>query len=100
MHPEGTRLSENTIVPPVLYFPVVEAADRSGPQFVVRRLSDGRNGLLVYTALDRLANCCGDEQQWVLLPIEQLEHINEVQPFDVVAFDLDVPEMQRSGGKL
>lgn len=91
-------MSGTTIVPPVLYLPIVRRGDSQ--EFVVRSLTDGRYGLLVYTALDRLASSCGDEQEWILLPIEELARVKEAQPFDVVAFDLDVPETQRSGGRI
>lgn len=97
---EGVPLSQHVIVPPVLYLPVVEATNQAGEQFVVRRLSNGRDGILAYTALDRLAKSCGPEQPWVLLPIEQLDRVKKIQPFDVVAFDLDVPETQRTAGRL
>ncbi|WP_424922760.1 SAV_915 family protein [Aeromicrobium chenweiae] len=30
-------------------------------------LRDGRTALLAYTALDRLVDCCGDRQPWVLI---------------------------------
>lgn len=93
-------MNENIIVPPVLYLPIVAATNQAGEQFVVRRLSNGRDGLLAYTALDRLATSCGAEQPWVLLPIEQLDRVKEVQPFDVVAFDLDVPQTQRTAERL
>ncbi|WP_053385697.1 SAV_915 family protein [Leucobacter japonicus] len=93
-------MSPRTIVPPILYFPVVPGADPTQQQFVVRRLTDGRDGLLAYTALDRLATNCGDDQPWVLLPIEQLERIKQAQPFDVVAFDLVVPPDQRRGKRI
>lgn len=94
------NLSQDIIVPPVLYLPVVEAQGQTGPQFVVRRLTNGRDGLLAYTALDRLAKSCGAEQPWVLLPIEELERVKQAQPFDVIAFDLDVPETQRTADRL
>ncbi|WP_449283329.1 SAV_915 family protein [Leucobacter sp.] len=93
-------MSQGVIVPPVLYLPVVEGQDAPGQEFVVRSLTDGRDGLLAYTALDRLVRACGEEQPWILLPIEELERVKQAQPFDVVAFDLDVPPTQRRGGRL
>ncbi len=93
-------MSQDIIVPPVLYLPVVEGQGQQETQFVVRTLTNGREGLLAYTALDRLAKSCGREQPWVLLPIEELERVKQAQPFDVVAFDLDVPETQRTKERL
>lgn len=93
-------MSPKPVIPPVLYLPVVNVPNGSGQQFVVRGLSDGRTGLLAYTALDRLATSCGDEQPWVLLAIEDLDRVKQAQPFDVVAFDLAVPGEFREGRHL
>lgn len=35
-----------TIVPPVLYLPVIDLPDDQGKQFAIRPLTDGRTGLL------------------------------------------------------
>ncbi len=92
--------SGSTIVPPALYLPVIDLPDDQGRGFAVRPLTDGRTGLLAYTALDRLASCCGDEQPWVMLPTAQLGRVKEAQAFDVVAFDLPVPPSLRDGRRL
>lgn len=97
---QPTAPSERTIVPPVLYLPVIDLPDDRGRQFAVRRLADGRAGLLAYTALDRLAACCGDQQPWVMLPTPELGRVRQAQPFDVVAFDLPVPSSLREEGRL
>lgn len=88
------------IVPPVLYLPIMDNPESEGQMAIVRRLGDGRKGLLAYTALDRLADKCGTEQPWMLLMTSELGRIREGQPFDVVAFDLDIPSEQRLGGRL
>lgn len=88
------------IVPPALYLPLVDNPDSEGQMAVVRRLADGRMGLLAYTALDRLADKCGAEQPWMLLMTSELGRIKEGQPFDVVAFDIDVPAQLRQNGRL
>ena len=87
------------IVPPVLYLPVLE---RQGARNVVavHPMTDGRNGLLAYTALDRLAEQCGAEQPWLLVWTSELGRIKDEQPFDVVAFDLEVPDHLRDGERL
>lgn len=88
------------IVPPALYLPIVDNPSGEGQRAVVKKLADGRLGLLAYTALDRLADKCGPEQPWMLVMTSELGRIKEGQPFDVVAFDIDVPWSQRSEGRL
>ncbi|MDT0115477.1 hypothetical protein Q9R20_00640 [Microbacterium sp. PRF11] len=96
----GDTMRRDVIVPPALYLPIVKDPDGRGQLAVVQKLSDGRRGLLAYTALDRLADACGREQPWMLLMTSELDRIRRVQPFDVVAFDLDVPPQSRRGGRL
>ena len=87
------------IVPPMLYLPMVDHPE-GGQYAVVRALEDGRTGLLAYTALDRLADKCGTQQPWILVATSELGRIKDVQPFDVVAFDIDVPADLLVDGKL
>jgi len=91
--------ASEVIVPPVLYLPVLE---RQGARNVVavHPLADGRNGLLAYTALDRLAAQCGSEQPWLLVWTSDLGRIKDEQPFDVIAFDIEVPPSLRAGERL
>ena len=85
------------IVPPVLYVPV-RPHPGGGNYPEVRVLNDGRKALVVYTALDRLADACGDNQPWVLLAIASIGEIKAEHPFDVVAFDPRLPsELLRDG---
>ncbi len=88
------------VVPPVLYLPLIDNPDGPAQMAVVRRLADGRRGLLAYTALDRLADKCGRDQPWMLVMTSELGRIREGQPFDVVAFDLDIPQTQLVDGRL
>lgn len=87
------------IVPPMLYLPVLEHPEH-GTVAAVRELSDGRLGLLAYTALDRLAAACGTGQPWMLISTSSLEQLLEIQRFDVVAFDIDTPPALRAGDRL
>jgi hypothetical protein len=87
------------VVPPMLYLPVSEHPD-GGRHAIVRPLSDGRSGLLAYTALDRLARRCGANQPWMLVATSDLGAVRESTPFDVVAFDLDVPVTLTIDGRL
>ncbi len=98
-HSANVSDTRGVIVPPALYLPVVSGAGDQQAA-VVRTLVDGRRGLLAYTALDRLADKCGHEQPWVLMMTSELGRLKQQQPFDVVAFDVDVPASQRQGERL
>jgi hypothetical protein len=86
-------------VPPVLYVPCAsEEVDEDGPSLDMRRTRDGRTALLVYTALDRLVDCCGELQPWVLVETGKLDAINDAQPYDVIYMDMRIPESERRSG--
>jgi hypothetical protein len=51
--------------------------------------------VLVYSALDRLIECCGPHQPWVGVPTGKLDAIDEYAPFDVVLMDIDIPAESR-----
>lgn len=56
--------------------------------------------MLAYTALDRLADACGSEQSWILVFTSELGDIQERQPYDVVAFDPQLPRELLTGVKI
>jgi hypothetical protein len=87
------------IIPPMLYLPVMNHPE-GGQYAVVRDLADGRTALLVYTALDRLADKCGMKQPWILMSTSDLGLIAETQPYDTVVVDVDIPQSLRQGEKL
>lgn len=87
------------VVPPVLYLPAREHPE-GGAYPEIRKLRDGRSALLAYTALDRLADACGSEQAWILVHTSELGDIRARQPYDVVAFDPQLPSALLAGGKL
>lgn len=95
----GVNGERGVIVPPALYLPIVRGND-DAHRAVVHTLIDGRRGLLAYTALDRLADNCGNEQPWMLMMTSELGRLKNEQPFDVVAFDIEVPARLRQGGRL
>lgn len=90
--PEGPR----PIVGPMLYLPVRD----DGTTAEIRRLKDGRRGLLAYTALDRLERCCGPSQRWTTIRTADLGDLRARQPFDVVVPDMEVPERFRRDGRI
>lgn len=95
-----TEQTEQTVVPPVLHLPLSAQSTERHQYVEVRQLKDGRMALLAYTALDRLGECCGDQQPWILLKTEELENLKVSQPFDVVVFDMAVPEQFRVDGRI
>ncbi|WP_309647185.1 SAV_915 family protein [Nocardioides sp.] len=85
--------------PPFLYIPCLEhVRETAGAEAVYRTTKDGRTALLVYSALDRLHACCGEDQPWFGLPTHELQRLYDVRPFDVVYADVYVPEERREPG--
>ena len=70
--------------PPVLYVPCAEpVTDPDELRVEYRTTRDGREALLVYSALDRLRSCCGAGQPWFLMPTVKLDELHRVRPFDL-----------------
>ncbi|MGC4748388.1 SAV_915 family protein [Micromonospora sp. DT201] len=66
----------------------------------LRRTRDGRMALLVYSALDRLVKCCGDQQPWTVMPATDLEAIRLDTQYEIVFLDLEIPdEFRRRSGE-
>ncbi|GLY32508.1 SAV_915 family protein [Kineosporia sp. NBRC 101731] len=83
-------------LPPVLYVP--RAPGPIDDEFVVdlRVMPDGRLGLPVYSALDRLVKHCGPDQPWAVMMTRDLHLIDEAQSFDSILLDLPIrPDMWR-----
>ncbi|MEQ6898196.1 SAV_915 family protein [Microbacterium sp. KR10-403] len=84
----------------MLYLPIVRGvADPADAQLEYRRTKDGRSALLAYSALDRLHAGMGAEQPWIVMPTAQLQPIWEVDRFDTVLLDIDVPVEFRNGAE-
>jgi hypothetical protein len=82
--------------PPIVYVPCTEhVADPDDVVAEYQTTRDGRTALLVYSALDRLYRCRGDDQPWFVLPTMKLQVLYDVRPFDVVYLDVVVPEHLR-----
>lgn len=104
MTTDQTRSGQTTendppMVPPVLYVPRDgEVAETGAVSLDYRTTRDGRTALLAYTALDRLVDCCGDRQPWVLIETSTLDDIAEQQPYDLILLDMEIPlEHRRTG---
>lgn len=93
------RMNSERMIPPMLYLPTRARAD--GEQFPeIRELPDGRRALVAFTALDRLAESCGPNQPWIVIPTESLGQVKDVQPFDLVTFDPAFAPHLLGGGRL
>ena len=65
-------------LPPMVYLPaqrIVNGEDEA--QLELRRLVDGRLAAVAYTTLQRLVQCCGENQPWVLLATRALAEYRE-----------------------
>lgn len=92
---EDYRAQQRQQVPPVVYLPVVDGSDSAFYEVEMRPTKDGRVALLAYTAMDRLSDCCGPHQPWVLYPTDRLEELGQSQPYDVIFLDMPIPEELR-----
>lgn len=85
--------------PPFVYIPCSEHITRPEDAVLeLRRTRDGRTALLVYSALDRLKYCCGEQQPWIVMPTPILNDLHKTQPFDLLLLDVLIPEEFRAGG--
>lgn len=85
--------------PPVVYVPCSPVAmDDETLSVDLRPTRDGRLALLVYSALDRLVNCCGDEQPWVVMPTANLEKVRVRTNFELILLDVVIPDEFRRHG--
>ncbi|KID29085.1 SseB protein N-terminal domain [Prauserella sp. Am3] len=87
----------NPQLPPVVYLPTgphhgtaTEQAD-----IELRRTPDGRLALLAYSAVDRLVECCGPHQPWMLVQTSDLPALHESQPYELILLDAEIPEELR-----
>lgn len=88
-----SEATQQAVFPPVVYVPCEKVSPGDEDVTVeLRQMADGRMALLTYSALDRLVNCCGQYQPWVVMPTEKLEEIDKRTPFDVILLDIEIPE--------
>ncbi|GGN63068.1 hypothetical protein GCM10010112_21940 [Actinoplanes lobatus] len=65
----------------------------------LRPTQSGQVALLVYSALDRLVENCGESQPWTVLPATELERIREATGFELILLDVCIPERLRRGAE-
>ena len=93
-------MTNPTVVPPVVYVAIRTRNEGTEMAAEIRELRDGRKALLTYTSLDRLLSLAGPNQSWIVIRTQELEGLKKEQPFDVVIFDLEIPEMYRADGAI
>lgn len=86
--------------PPVVYLPCAESVDDpKDARIDMRETRDGRTALLAYSALDRLHECCGEDQAWIVVPTPVLSELQNLHPFQLLMLDIEIPIEQRRGQK-
>jgi hypothetical protein len=93
--PDGHETIEEATFPPMVYVPLSGLPQGEEVSVDLRPMPDGRLALLVYSALDRLVACCGDQQPWAVMPTASLEQIQAGTGFEVIFLDLKVPDELR-----
>lgn len=95
------QVANKITFPPVVYVPCSPLNPEDEELSVdLRRTRDGKLALLVYSALDRLVTCCGEQQPWVVLPTANLEKIREKTDFELILLDIEIPnELRRLDGR-
>jgi hypothetical protein len=78
----------------VLYLPVSQDSTETTQYVEIRQMSDGRRGLVAFSALDRLTDRLGEDQPWVLMHTDKLPELRAGEPFDVIVMD---PALVRPG---
>lgn len=90
------RVADKITFPPVVYVPCSPLSPGDEELSVdLRQTRDGKFALLVYSALDRLVTCCGEQQPWVVLPTADLEKIRVETNFELILLDIEIPEELR-----
>jgi hypothetical protein len=85
-------------LPPYVYVPCSPIPEGATDLTVdLRRTQAGRLALLVYSALDRLIDNCGEHQAWTALPTSELERIRQATGFELILLDVCIPEHLRKG---
>ncbi len=76
-------------MPPVVYAPTLRD-DTGRDRLRMHEMPDGRVGLYVYSALDRLEESYGEGASWVLMSVTHLEQAIAESPFDLLLLDREL----------
>jgi hypothetical protein len=95
-----TQVNRLRELPPYVYVPCSPVREGATELTVdLRRTRSGQVALLVYSALDRLVDNCGEHQAWTALPAADLERIREATGFELILLDVCIPEHLRRGAE-
>lgn len=90
-----------TDLPAAFYVPCArgpkDLQDPEDLEILMRRTTDGRTALLLYTTLDRFRRCNGADAPWFVAPVSWLDALRDHRPYDVAYLDLILPERERIG---
>lgn len=85
----------NPNLPPALYLPTSPVAPTTdggtGANIELRHTPDGRVALVAFTSLEKLVECCGEHQPWLVLDTAHLPMLHQVNPYDVIVLDTELP---------
>jgi hypothetical protein len=84
-------------LPPFLYLPCTMRRDGGTFDPVLLPVPAG-NGLVAYTALDRLRRGESEEQDWAVVPITMIRELRESLGFEAILLDHGLPEEERAHG--
>ncbi|MGC5616073.1 SseB family protein [Georgenia sp. Z1491] len=93
-------VTSSIVLPPIVYVPVSPGAHSGSPHHDLLEQEDGRTGLPVYTALDRLQSARGVEHGWALMSLAGLETAISEGLAHVVVIDHDASHPAPSAEEL
>lgn len=64
-------------------------------QVELRYTEQGELALLVYSALDRLVDACGDAQPWALIRATDIAGLRDRLGYDLILLDAPLPTEER-----
>jgi hypothetical protein len=82
----------NPNLPLALYLPTgTPEADGSGASIELRLTPEGKTALIAFSSLDKLIECCGEHQPWLLVRTENLGTVHRGHPYDLIVLDTPLP---------
>lgn len=80
-------------LPPMVYMPAQEIRPGDDEfQVELRHTEQGAPALLVYSALDRLVDACGDAQPWALIRATDIDDLRHRLGYDLILLDAPLPD--------
>ncbi len=83
-------------LPDALFLPTAKKPkDFTSAEIELCETGDGRMALIAFSTVRRLVECRGPHQPWALVKSENLGHVYQAQPYDLIVLDSDLPEELR-----